>query len=123
MQKGVTRGTNFCPPLPLTESRTAEFAACARPCARRKTDYGIGLLHGQSHVACSMTLLYSRDSLGRRITTRDKRQGSLRALHRIARCHVIGIPWQHEQLGVRNGLLPRPRVVYTRQTTALRGDH
>src|SRR5216683_859722 len=78
------------------------------------------LRRAERHVAAQHPRL---SSLGVWITARDKRQGGLRALPRMARCHVIGIPWQHEQLGVRNGLLPGTRVVHTRQATALRGDH
>ena len=44
-------------------THTVSARAGLWPGARRKTGYGIGLLHIQSHVACSMTLLYSRDGL------------------------------------------------------------
>ena len=53
----------------------------------------------------------------------DKRKGRLRALYRVARRDVIGIAGQHQQLRIRDRLLPGSRFVDGGQPAALRGDH
>src|SRR5262249_59203251 len=50
----------------------------------------------QKKAACPCCVAVTAS--GRRTTACDKRQGSLRALHRMTRRHVIGIARQHEQL-------------------------
>jgi hypothetical protein len=56
---GAARATGAREPMTYTVAARAGLW----PDARRQTGYGRGLLHTQSHVACSMPLLDSRDEL------------------------------------------------------------